>query len=898
MTTEQRPPLTNRSAEDDLPFAVTWRLILARGAMLWERFWPALWPALALLGVFVSLSLFGVWDLVPEAVQALGLFAIIIGAGYALWRKLSRTRLPARAEGLRRLEVDSKLDHRPLSTFADRPAGSLRDPKAQALWRAHRARIGKEAHKVQVVLPRIDAPRHDPYALRLLLVLVLGVSVLIAGTDVGDRLRRAVAPLIGPGLPADLQIDAWLEPPAYTGLPNTPLLRAQPAREPWPNQNATVEVPEGSVLVVRLTGFAGRPVVQLSPITPGSLPEHPDQDIRHEDGVVEGRTAIPVDTKASLTVRGRTLGAWSFLVRGDQPPGVMIPQPPEPTRNASLRFFYTLADDYGVTKAEAQLRLVPATPQEALALADAAAMEELTGKKPEDDGSPWPSPQDPVTLSLPVSGGANTISQETAIKSLADHPWAGRDVLVQIMAEDGAGQQAFSDSVRVTLPRRVFLQPLARALIELRDVLVYADDGVDRTAAGLDALAVRGDRFIDDSVVYLGLRSAFWRLQKGPQPTEQREVYDLMWDLALRIEDGDLSETLQRLRQLQAALADALQRGAPDAEIRQLMAELREALDRYLSELAQATDREAADPDAAALSTGDLDRLLQAIEQMARMGARGQAEQMLAELQQLLEGLRPGGAGQGQGPGGEPSPQEKALGDALGELSDIIGDQRALLDETYRNTGPGRDPLRESLQQNSGPNPLKRQRPWEDDFVNGPPGSAPSPFPLPPQGQDSDGQPQAGSEGSGEGTSLAERQDALRKRLQEVLKGLAQSGLEQPGSLDEAGREMGNAGSSLRGRQFDDAFSDQRSALEALRSGAEALAAEALRRQGPGRAGRSNEPFGPNGQQGLTGQGVDLPTKSDLQRAREIIEELRKRSSERDRPQLELDYFNRLLRQF
>jgi hypothetical protein len=43
---------------------------------------------------------------------------------------------------------------------------------------------------------------------------------------------------------------------------------------------------------------------------------------------------------------------------------------------------------------------------------------------------------------------------------------------------------------------------------------------------------------------------------------------------------------------------------------------------------------------------------------------------------------------------------------------------------------------------------------------------------------------------------------------------------------------------------------------------------------------------------------VRIPEQSDLQRAREILDELRRRAGEFNRPQLELDYIDRLLRRF
>jgi hypothetical protein len=43
---------------------------------------------------------------------------------------------------------------------------------------------------------------------------------------------------------------------------------------------------------------------------------------------------------------------------------------------------------------------------------------------------------------------------------------------------------------------------------------------------------------------------------------------------------------------------------------------------------------------------------------------------------------------------------------------------------------------------------------------------------------------------------------------------------------------------------------------------------------------------------------VEIPSESDVQRARRILDELRRRAGERNRPALERDYIDRLLKQF
>jgi hypothetical protein len=43
---------------------------------------------------------------------------------------------------------------------------------------------------------------------------------------------------------------------------------------------------------------------------------------------------------------------------------------------------------------------------------------------------------------------------------------------------------------------------------------------------------------------------------------------------------------------------------------------------------------------------------------------------------------------------------------------------------------------------------------------------------------------------------------------------------------------------------------------------------------------------------------VAIPGQAELQRSREILDELRRRSGERTRPELERDYIDRLLKRF
>jgi hypothetical protein len=124
---------------------------------------------------------------------------------------------------------------------------------------------------------------------------------------------------------------------------------------------------------------------------------------------------------------------------------------------------------------------------------------------------------------------------------------------------------------------------------------------------------------------------------------------------------------------------------------------------------------------------------------------------------------------------------------------------------------------------------------------------------------------------------------------------------------------MGDAHGALGDGNPDNAVDAQGRALEAMRKGAQGLAQSMQQQMGqgpgpgnPGRMGppsRANQDTDPLGRP-LRGRDygddttVKVPGEIDVQRARRILEELRRRFGESFRPQLELDYIERLLKDF
>jgi DNA anti-recombination protein RmuC len=150
---------------------------------------------------------------------------------------------------------------------------------------------------------------------------------------------------------------------------------------------------------------------------------------------------------------------------------------------------------------------------------------------------------------------------------------------------------------------------------------------------------------------------------------------------------------------------------------------------------------------------------------------------------------------------------------------------------------------------------------------------------------------------------LANRQGSIRDRLDGLLEQLRTLGTRPPEQFEGAGRAMREAEKALGESNLGRATQQQTLALDRLRQGAQSVAEQVLQTLSSrvGQGGRGNrDPLGrPERTQGPDlGTSVRVPDQIDIQRAREILDELRKRLGEPSRPMLELDYLERLIQKF
>jgi uncharacterized protein (TIGR02302 family) len=772
----------------------------ARLTIWWERVWPKLWPASGIAGAFVAAGLFNLFAYVPWWIHTLLLLGAAGAAGYFLYRNFQNFDAPTWYEGARRVERDSTLEHRPITEHHDVMAAGVGDAYAEALWKAHIRALLSRIGKLRVSLPSPQLARHDPYAIRFLILLLLIGGVIVAGSDWKNRLAFALTPDAGSGT-ASATVDAWINPPAYTGLPPIYL-------KPGPMNGAPIRVPVNSELVVRVHRSSVSPEIVLSP----SHDKRPK--VTGADDEYAANTKLHADENIFVRAGGRTLGSWRTVIVPDEAPHIVFSEPPSRTQHDAVKIAFSAADDYGVVSARALIKPVKGTRV--------------------------------LAIDLPLDVSAKTVKQ-TVYRDLTENPLAGMDVTITLEAKDGAGQTARSKPMRFTLPARIFTNPLARALVEQRQHLfAKTPHAKPVTLATLNALTLAPDKFYQDQQrLYLVLRSTYWMLHEAHSDHDIEQVQDLLWQTAMALEGNGAANAAAELRRVAEALAQAMEQGAPQSVIDGLMQRYQQALQRYLQ--AMAKNAQASNgplpPGTKVITPDDIAKMMKLIQQLAESGSRDAAAKMLAMLQSLLENMQMSGGSGGGGQG------DKAMSDAIQGMSDLIGRQRQLMDKTYR------------------------------------------------EGQD------AGDPKDGGAKGLSEQQGKLRDDLNAILKGLGKKGAPAAKNFGDAGKAMGQAQGQLGGKDFDGANKSQQRALEDLQKGTAALAQALMQEQGgPGMKSGSQsgneDPLGrESGAQGSI-NGGKVPDKDSIARAREILKELRKRAGETGRSKEELDYLDRLLKEF
>jgi uncharacterized protein (TIGR02302 family) len=842
--------------------------LATRASMVVERGWPLLLPLLIVTSLFLSVSWLGLFPLLPDVVR-IGLIAAFAIAALAALYPLRFFRLPSAAEIDRRIEAANELLHAPVQVQSDRPSGR-ESIFSQALWREHQKRMAERLDSLGADRPRTRVPERDRWGLRAVAALLLVTAFAFSFGPSGGRISDGfVARAARDTLPP--RIDAWVTPPAYTGKP--PLFLTADANQ----QAATFTVPQGSDVSLRVTGGSGEETLAyadkdgnaraIDPAGPqaatGKPAASPAPKIRQFTGKLTN------DGTLTLTSGEDDLGHWAFAVIPDKPPQIRFVGEPKRAVNGAIELNYQIDDDYGAASAKA-----------VFALADPQA----------PNAHPLYGPPD-MQLTLPRRGGKGNAAKTS--KDLTEHVWAGGNIKLTLVATDDAGHTATTETKTLVMPERPFANPLARAVIEQRRMLALDANAKPRVLELMDAITLRPEDTFDTMSHYLAIMSARSRLKMAGNDDQLRNVVSYLWEIALGIEEGNLSAAERRLRQAQQALQDAIKRGASDEEIDKAMKELREAMNQFLQEFAERAKQNPNAPqmqqNGQELRQSDIERMMDEIENLAKSGDRDRAQQLLSQLQDMMNNLQAGRQQQG----GE---QDSELRQQMDKLGEIMRRQQEMMNDTFRM-----DQMQRGLRQRG----QNRDEQLGQDSEQGPTGEEGKPGP----GDDRDPlarpKPMTPQEFADALKQLQEGQGKLQNDLEQLKKGLEGMGLEPNEGFGEAGKSMGNAEQALGEGDGDQAVGHQGRALEALRRGAKDMMKQLQAMQGDqggseqgGRQQNADrDPLGrPRASQGPDdGNSVKVPDEIDVQRARQILEAIRKRLGNALSPDIERSYLERLL---
>ncbi len=828
---------------------------MTHAGMLAERVLRAFWPFFSVWMALLAALMLGLQDLVRvEVVWVSAVIAALATITCAIIG-VRRFHLPSRAEALVRL--DETLPGRPIQALMDDQAIGAADADSVALWRAHKARMAQRAAQAGAVKPDLRLAARDPYALRYAALLALVVAVLF-----GSFWRIGSVAEMAPGTAVAGQgptWEGWVEPPRYTGLPTLYL-----ADQSGPD----LSIPQGSRITLRFYGEVGA----------HSLTE--TGSVLGTEAATDAEQEFVVARSGQMRIDGPAGQEWTLDVLADTPPSIAVAGAAESEAGGQMKLPFAAADDYGVVSGSALIEL------------DLDSVDRRYGLTPE----PEPREVIEVQLPMPITGDRADFTEDL-IEDFSQHPWAHLPVRITLMARDASDQQSSSEPHMTALPARRFFDPLAAAVIEQRRDLLWARSNASRVAQMLRAVSHRPEDLFRSDTAYLRLRVLLRRLETftiyGLKPEQQAEIAQALWDLAVQIEDGTLADALERMRRAQERLTEAMQNGASDEEIAELMQELREATQDYMRQLQRLAQengeggerQQGQNGESMQMTQDDLQAMMDRIQELMEQGRMAEAQQALEEFQQMMENMR---VTQGQGQGGQSEGQQ-----AMEGLAETLREQQGLSDQAFRD-----------LQEQFNPDAQAGQSQGNEGRSGG-------------QGrgqrhEGDGGQGQAGDGEQGQG-SLADQQQALRDELNRQQQGLPGAGTPDGeaarDALDRAGRAMEEAEDALRGDDLAEAIDRQSDAMEALREGmrslGEAMAQNQQNQPGQGTQegeaqANNRDPLGRNpGAAGSISTEDNLLQGEDVyRRARELLDEIRRRTGESDRPEIELEYLKRLLERF
>ncbi len=837
-----------------------------------------------------------------------GFIAIIffVGLAYLIKKDLFSFQPPENKNIESTLERSSALPLGTIRALYD----TLSNPKkhiTRHLWEEAQENILRTLKSLRSPSINISLSRKDPSALRYLAVLFFISGLMVSQSEWKYKIIDGMFP-VSPSyaLSQGKSTNIWITPPEYTQKPTIQL-------SGYGHFDDVLDIPEGSKIRIRVNNIFGKA------FAPYLVNGDKSQNMTYMEGGLYGIETTVNEGKRLIIKQSfipRSTLSYNYII--DQPPEIISdistkenetenteiaekpeqtepPKPYEFIEKGQITFPLIVKDDYGVKDLKMEMNIDKVEGH--LPLGETAQETRLVMSEPNDE------------------------FKITPVYDMTWHTWAGLPVTFEYTAIDHKGQTATLDKIHLVLPEREFKHPMAQSLIAMRKRLAWDyDESFMEISRNLESLLSAPDYFQNDKAIFLSIRSAASRLRyvdNAPQKKRIKaasSVISLLWDIAITIEDGNLSLAMRELRDARRALENALR--DPDAsedEISRLMDNLREKTQQYFMEMQREMQKRMAEGEnipqfspenfSQMITPDAMSQLMAEIEQALRDGDEQKAQELMSKLQRMLEMLDPNMRAQ------MPSDMQM-MQEGINELQELIDRQETLLGQTKKQADTKLHQERfGDLPPIDMPSIEKMLKDFGIDTIPPAP-KRPEPSPK-KQGQKQDESAESNGEPSIPSAQESKsEQEALRYILGQLMLDAVEEIDEIPESMGKAEKEMRGSENRLGDNDPHGSIPHQEKAIEHLKESQEQLSQQLQQRMqqmiGIGMSGQSagsRDPLGRQyGEDDTNGRNRDsdvkVPDEHEKKRVDEILRMLRERSGDRSRPDDELDYFRRLLRQF
>ena len=807
-----------------------------------------------------------------------------------IYRSFRGTKWPKLRETDRQIELANDYHDQPLALLQD----NLVNPDAarNALFESFKDKLVRRLTKMRLSSPFFMSAHKDPYGLRAVIIICFIITASFYGVnETTARLKHIFIPSFAYVADQDGQVTSLarveIQPPRYTGR-NIRLIQG---RGILPEKLQIAE--ESTIKITIKKGWFAPKLYIDGQETPLSIAQDDDLDNAKSFYTYSYNVgqADKDDTAHSLAIKTFFIPRFNleYVLIDDLRPRLTIAPDFTVQNNGTLKFMASFDDDYGTSALDIFMDL-PVDFQ---------------------DEPPLGQPYSEERSFLYEAGSHKDIP---VFVNLTRHTYAGYDAQITFNLRDAAGQLSDTVSIPLNLPERNFTEDIAKRIYALRKFIIHEKLAYPtHIYSSLSTFATDPAVMGQDILAKLALTVARERILREQSTATLDFLVDILWRTALRLDKGEFMQSQQDLQDAINALNKVLNDpNASQDERLKAMQNLQNALANYFYEAQKEALRRMQDEDMTfmpqmSVPSPNNSALMDFLNQLedSALNDPDKAKEMLNALEKALNNLNNNMQAE--------LPQDvQQMMQVMQDMDKIIQQQSDLLDKS-RLQQDYESHMRMIEQRQSRGNDAGEGTAEDDEESFSNLEQLFQSLDMPnPEIHDNKGQPNPHNGETPPPTNMKPAMDVImesgtQRNIQDQLQKMTDNMPMVPDELKEADKHMGNSATYLQHERLEKSIVEQEKILDSLnqkRDQMQQAFEERLKQFAKDNNIRfSFDPLGrANGDNGLgrslRSEEYDLPEKGRARYIDEILNELRSKAGDLERPKLEREYYKRLLNQW